>query len=119
VHEVEHIILGDPRKGQLIEQLTGAGAIEVETAARMSVLGNYIVLAAAVLVFVDRKSRDRRPFAITDLAERVMGPSSRTPIASSRPCSSPTATPWRPIWSSTEVAPTRWPGSARTWRTGR
>ena len=33
-----------------------------------------IVLAAAVLVVVDRKSRDRRPFAIADLAERVMGP---------------------------------------------
>lgn len=68
------VALGDPRKGQLIDQLTGAGAIEVETAARMAVLGNDIVLAAAVLVVVDRKSRDRRPFLIAELAERVIGP---------------------------------------------
>ena len=68
------VALGDPRKGQLIEQLTGAGQFEVETAARLAVMQGDIVLAAAVLVVVDRKSRDRRPFAIADLAERVMGP---------------------------------------------
>lgn len=68
------VALGEPRKGQLIEQLTGAGAIEVETAARLAVMGNDIVLAAAVLIVVDRKSRDRRPFALGDFAERMMGP---------------------------------------------
>jgi hypothetical protein len=68
------VALGDPRKGQLIDQLTGAGQFEVETAARLAVMQGDIVLAAAVLVVVDRKSRDRRPFAISDLAERVMGP---------------------------------------------
>lgn len=36
-----------------------------------------VVLAAAVMIAVDRKSRDRRPFAIADLAERVMGPQFR------------------------------------------
>ena len=72
-----HVALGDPRKGQLIEQLTGAGQFEVEPAARLAVMQGDIVLAAAVLVVVDHKSRDRPTFAIGDLAERVMGPQFR------------------------------------------
>jgi len=67
------VALGENRKSQLIEQLTGAGSIECEAAARMAVLTTDIVLASAVMIVVDRKSRDRRPFPIADLAERMIG----------------------------------------------
>lgn len=40
----------------------------------MPVMTSDIVLAAAVLVVVDRKSRDRRLFLVAELAERVIGP---------------------------------------------
>ena len=65
--------LGDPRKTQLITQLTGAGPLELEAAARMSIMTSDLVLASAVALVVDRMPRDRRPFTVADFADTVMG----------------------------------------------
>jgi len=67
------VALGDPRKTQLIEQLTGAGPMELETAARTAIMSGDLVLASALALVVDRKPRDARPFRAGDLALRVMG----------------------------------------------
>lgn len=67
------VALGEPRKTQLIEQLEEAGPTELETAARMAIMSNDVVLAAAIAVVIDRRPRDRRPFAVGDFAQRVLG----------------------------------------------
>ena len=66
--------LGEPRKTQLIQQLQDAGPTELETAARMAIYSNDVVLAAAIAVVCDRRPRDRRPFSVAEFAQRVMGP---------------------------------------------
>ena len=67
------VALGERRKTQLIEQLSEAGPLELETAARMAIMSGDIVLAAAIAVVVDRRPRDRRPFSVADFAKRVIG----------------------------------------------
>ena len=47
--------------------------MELEAAARMSIMSNDLVLASAVAQVVDRLPRDRRPFALGDFAQAVMG----------------------------------------------
>jgi hypothetical protein len=65
--------LGDARRTNLQAQLDGAGPVELETAARVAILSNDMVMAAAVASVCDRKPRDRRPFSVQDFAARVAG----------------------------------------------
>ena len=64
---------GEARKSELIAQLRGAGTVEMEGMARMAIMLNDVVLAAAVLLVVDRQPRDRRAFPPSEFAQRVMG----------------------------------------------
>lgn len=66
--------LGDTKRTQYQQQLEGAGPKELETAARQAIMSNDVVLAAAIATVVDRRPRDRRPFPVSEFAERVIGP---------------------------------------------
>lgn len=65
--------LGDSRRSLLIEQLKGAGPIELEAAARIAIMSSDLILASAVALVVDRMQRDRRPFTVGGFAQAVMG----------------------------------------------
>ena len=70
------IALGDPKRTAYIQQLAGAGPVELETAARQAIMSNDLVLAAAIATVVDRAPRDQRKslgWTPADLARRVMG----------------------------------------------
>lgn len=65
--------LGDSRRATIQATLAEAGPVELETAARTSVLLGDVVMAAAVATVVDRRPRDRRPFSAQAFAERMLG----------------------------------------------
>ena len=65
--------MGEARKSELIAQLNGAGTMELEGMARMAIMIGDQVLAAAVLLVVDRQPRERRAFPPSEFAQRVMG----------------------------------------------
>ncbi|MDQ4683085.1 hypothetical protein [Stenotrophomonas maltophilia group sp. RNC7] len=65
--------LGDPKRTQYQLQLEGAGPVEMETAARTAIMTGDMVLGAAIATVIDRRPKDRRPFAVQAFAERVVG----------------------------------------------
>ncbi|KPD29651.1 MULTISPECIES: hypothetical protein [Pseudomonas aeruginosa group] len=65
--------LGDPKRTQYQLQLEGAGPVEMETAARTAIMTGNLVLGAAIATVIDRRPKDRRPFAVQAFAERVVG----------------------------------------------
>lgn len=65
--------LGDPRRTNIQQQLTGAGPVELTTAARDAVARRDLVAAAAVMTIVDRLPKADRPFSPAELAQAVMG----------------------------------------------
>jgi len=65
--------LGDPKRTQFMQQLTGAGPVELITAARLAISTDDKVLAAAVMTVLDRRPRKDRPFSVAELAEKVLG----------------------------------------------
>lgn len=65
--------LGDPKRTQYQLQLEGAGPVEMETAARTAIMTGDLVLGAAIATVIDRRPKDRRPFAVQAFAERVVG----------------------------------------------
>lgn len=65
--------LGDPKRTQYQLQLEGAGPVELETAARTAIMTGDMVLGAAIATVIDRRPKDRRPFAVQAFAERVVG----------------------------------------------
>jgi hypothetical protein len=67
------VALGDAKRTQYQQQLEGAGPVELETAAVTAIATGDVVLAAAIVTVVDRRPRDRRPFAVGDFAERFWG----------------------------------------------
>jgi hypothetical protein len=67
------VALGDTKRTNYQAQLEGAGPVELETAAVTAIATNDLPLAAAVMTIVDRRPRDRRPFAVADFAGRVWG----------------------------------------------
>lgn len=67
------VALGDTRRTQYQQQLEGAGPVELETAAITAIATEDVVLAAAIVTVVDRRPRDRRPFSVSDFAERMWG----------------------------------------------
>ncbi|UTV81830.1 hypothetical protein MQE22_04165 [Acidithiobacillus sp. YTS05] len=67
------IALGDPKRTQYQLQLEGAGPVELETTARAAIMTNDLVLAAAIVTVVDRRPKERRPFSVAALAERMLG----------------------------------------------
>ena len=69
------VALGDPKRTHFMEQLEGAGPVEMETAARQAIMTGDLVLASAIATVVDRRPKDRRPFTVQAFAERVIGPS--------------------------------------------
>lgn len=68
------VALGDPKRTQYMQQLDGAGPVEMETAARQAIMTGDLVLASAIATVVDRRPKDRRPFTVQAFAERVIGP---------------------------------------------
>ncbi|WP_127477531.1 hypothetical protein [Sulfurivermis fontis] len=67
------IALGDPKRTQYQLQLEGAGPVELETAARTAIMTGDLVLGAAIATVIDRRPKDRRPFAVQAFAERLLG----------------------------------------------
>ena len=67
------VALGDPKRTQYQLQLEGAGPVEMETAARTAVMTGDLVLGAAIATVIDRRPKDRRPFAVQAFAERLIG----------------------------------------------
>lgn len=67
------VALGDPKRTQYQLQLEGAGPVELETAARTAIMTGDLVLGAAIVTVIDRRPRDRRPFAVQAFAERALG----------------------------------------------
>ena len=67
------VALGDPKRTQYQLQLEGAGPVEMETAARTAIMTGDLVLGAAIATVIDRRPKDRRPFAVQAFAERVVG----------------------------------------------
>lgn len=65
--------LGDPKRTQYQLQLEGAGPVEMETAARTAIMTGDLVLGAAIATVIDRRSKDRPPFAVQAIAKRVVG----------------------------------------------
>ena len=57
-----------------MEQLEGAGPVEMETAARQAIMTGDLVLSSAIATVVDRRPKDRRPFAVKAFVDRVIGP---------------------------------------------
>jgi hypothetical protein len=68
------LALGDAKRTQYMQQLEGAGPVEMETAARQAIMTGDLVLAAGIASVVDRRPKDRRPFTVQAFAERVIGP---------------------------------------------
>jgi len=66
------VALGDPKRTQYQLQLEGAGPVELETAARTAVMAGDLVLGAAIATVIDRRPKDRRPFAVQALADRMV-----------------------------------------------
>lgn len=67
------VALGDPKRTQYQLQLEGAGPVEMETAARTAIMTGDLVLGAAIATVIDRRPKDRRPFAVQAFAERLLG----------------------------------------------
>lgn len=67
------VALGEARRTHLMQQLEGAGPVELETAARAAIMTGDMVLGAAIATVIDRRPKDRRPFAVQALAERMLG----------------------------------------------
>lgn len=67
------VALGEARRTHLMQQLEGAGPVELETAARTAIMTGDLVLGAAIATVIDRRPKDRRPFAVQAFAERVVG----------------------------------------------
>lgn len=65
--------LGDPKRTQYQLQLEGAGPVEMETAARTAIMTGDLVLGAAIATVIDRRPKDRRPFAVQAFADRMLG----------------------------------------------
>lgn len=68
------VALGESKRTAYMQQLDGAGPIELETAARTAIATGDIVLAASIATVIDRRPRDRRPFSVYAFAQRVIGP---------------------------------------------
>lgn len=62
------VAMGNPKRTQYQLQLEGAGPVELETAARQSIMTGDIVLTATVATIVDRPHKDRQPFSASALA---------------------------------------------------
>lgn len=67
------VALGETKRTNYIQQLEGAGPVELETAARLAVMSGDMVLASAIAAVIDRRHKDRRPFTVTAFAERMVG----------------------------------------------
>lgn len=67
------VALGDLKRTQYQLQLEGAGPVEMETAARTAIMTGDLVLGAAIATVIDRRPKDRRPFAVQAFAERLLG----------------------------------------------
>lgn len=67
------VALGEARRTHLMQQLEGAGPVELETAARTAIMAGDLVLGAAIATVIDRRPKDRRPFAVQAFADRVVG----------------------------------------------
>ena len=67
------VALGDNKRTQYQQQLTGAGPVELESAAALAVSSGDVALAAAVMTVIDRMPTKLRPFPVSAFAERMWG----------------------------------------------
>lgn len=67
------VALADPKRTQYQLQLEGAGPVELEIAARTAIMTGDLVLGAAIVTVIDRRPKDRRPFAVQAFADRMLG----------------------------------------------
>lgn len=67
------IALGDPKRGQLIQQLSTAGPVELEQHARAAVMAEDLVLGSAIAAVVSAKPKADQPFSAAALADRLLG----------------------------------------------
>lgn len=67
------VALGEARRTNLIQQLEGAGPVELETAAKVAITTNDLPLASAIVTIIDRRSLDSRPFGVAEFAGRIYG----------------------------------------------
>lgn len=61
------------RRTQLIEQLSGAGPVDLEQHARAAVMTEDLVLGSAVAAVVGAKAKADQPLSPSALAERLLG----------------------------------------------
>lgn len=67
------VALGDTRRTQIQLQLTGAGPVELESAAALAVTTRDVVMAAAIVTVVDRLPSKDRPFSVNEFATIMWG----------------------------------------------
>lgn len=65
--------LGDPKRGQYLQQLSGAGPAELQSSADLAIATGDRALASAVLVTADRDSKRYGQFDRAKFAEQVVG----------------------------------------------
>lgn len=67
------VALGEVRRTQYQLQLTGAGPVELESAAALAIANEDVVLAAAVVTVLDRMPRAKRPFSVNEFSTILWG----------------------------------------------
>jgi hypothetical protein len=67
------VALGEARRGNLIQQMSGAGPVELEVLARQAVMTDDLVLGSAIAAVVGARSKADQPFSPVSLAERLLG----------------------------------------------
>lgn len=67
------IALGEVKRGQLIQQLSTAGPVELEQHARAAIMTEDLVLGSAVAAVVSAKAKADQPFSPAALADRLLG----------------------------------------------
>lgn len=65
--------LGDARRTNLMQQIAGAGPVELEVLARQAVMTEDLILGSAVAAVVSGKAKADQPFSPIALAERLVG----------------------------------------------
>lgn len=70
---LSRIALGDAKRGQLIQQLSTAGPVELEQHARAAIMSEDLVLGSAVAAVVSARAKAEQPFSPAALADRLLG----------------------------------------------
>ncbi len=69
--------IGSPERTAFMQQLSGAGPVELRQMALLAVSTGNKVLGASLVSLIDRLPRKDRPFSAADLADRLVGDETR------------------------------------------